>query len=1063
MAFNLSASLKSSFTTVSNSIKTTVNTVSRDLSTASNRISQGISSATGLSTQKVNSALLGGAAGALVGGNKGALFGALAGGALGGGGADDLLNQVKNKLGGLIDSAEELQGLVNNPLKLIERGLADLAGVTGEEYSLTLSQYRELSERSAFTDFVDNGFMPSFKGDDSAASKIPNPLRDHNGYNYVVTLGVLDAAEYNNPESYRSAGGFKNFILQSSGGNLGKRYQVFDETGGGSSEHAEYYIDDIELEATVSPNPNTRVTSGTALSFTVIEPYSMGNFIQAIIGAANAAGYSSYNQAPFCLKFDFKGWNLDGTTDANFVARPMFVPIQLTNMDFNVSGQGSRYAVTAVPMSESGLADNINKIKTSVRATGLLCHQVLETNDASVTSAINSHIQGLEEVGALAPYDRYIIAFPKDRDTLQNALQAGAIDNSAFTTSPEEQEEQRRAAGISQNSQLRASFSPTTIVIPQATQTYAVLKSFAENTNLMNEIGLSTLNEDTNAPGNTSEADAAAATNPQTGLVDTQSVAVQPADKARDFQFNQGQQITSIIERIVLQTTYAAERSTEGATNGLNKWFKIDTQVFIDESPLTEAQMGRRPKVFVYSVIPYEVDEAVHTGTGQKASNTKGLRDAAVKEYNYIYTGKNEDVLNFDLNFNQAFLQTANADFGMTSGTLRDTDQGATATTQTTADSGAGTSQPTDTQSNDDPGPVTELDTSTAESAGTHSNDVRRKIAEMFHDRVTNMVVDMVTAEMEIWGDPYFIPQETGNYVSPQGSRPGITQDGTMAYQQGPVFCIVNFRTPFDYQIKGATMEFPQIVPGFSGLFSVWAVTNRFSKGKFTQTLKMIRRRGQDDPATTGNTNFIQVNNATAQAPTTTQSDGTVGQSGTPSTDCMPAPIADDIRNLMPAVGDDVAAALTAQVKAIESSLATNFAGIAEAVQLSGPVPDLTKVIPRIASAVGGGLIGNALGGRLGAVTGAALGAQLGSPGGLSSLTGSLTSGLSGLGGSLNSAVNSLNDPNAPPYTGDDPIIRARLGLPAVNTSADQGVAAVSNRPASAAASQYIAGSGGAR
>jgi hypothetical protein len=30
----------------------------------------------------------------------------------------------------------------------------------------------------------------------------------------------------------------------------------------------------------------------------------------------------------------------------------------------------------------------------------------------------------------------------------------------------------------------------------------------------------------------------------------------------------------------------------------------------------------------------------------------------------------------------------------------------------------------------------------------------------------------------------------------------------------------------------------------------------------------------------------------------------------------------------------------------------------------------------------------------------------------------------------MNSAVNKLNDPKAPPYTGNDPIIRARLGLP---------------------------------
>lgn len=54
---------------------------------------------------------------------------------------------------------------------------------------------------------------------------------------------------------------------------------------------------------------------------------------------------------------------------------------------------------------------------------------------------------------------------------------------------------------------------------------------------------------------------------------------------------------------------------------------------------------------------------------------------------------------------------------------------------------------------------------------------------------------------------------------------------------------------------------------------------------------------------------------------------------------------------------------------------------------------------------------------------------------GLSSLGSNIPSGLgnlSALSGRLDSAVNSLGDPNAPPYTGDDPIIRARLGLPPI-------------------------------
>ena len=954
MAFNLSASLKSNLTTAVNTVKTSVSTVS-----------QNISSATGISTQQVNSALAGGAIGGLLNGSKGAAFGALAGGLLGGS-ANSLIGQAQNKLQGLIGNAEELTGLLDNPLKIVERGIADLAGLTGEEYALTLSQYRELSERSAFSDYVDNGYMSPYEGDDSSASKIPNPLRNHNGFNYSVTLGVLSASEYNNPESYRSAGGFKNYIIQSSGGNLGKRYQVFDETGGGSSEHAEYYIDDIEIEAVVAPNPNTRVTLGTGISFSVTEPYSMGNFIQAVIGSAAAAGYNSYNSAPFCLRIDFNGWNLDGTTDANFVQRPIFIPIKFVTMDFNVSGQGSKYLVKAVPMSESGLADDVNKIRTSIRANGVICHQVLETNDNSLTAAINSQIEALEESGTLAPYDRYIICFPKTRTALVDALQAGTVTESAFTTSPEEQEAQRTGAGAN-NPRLRASFNPNIVTIQQSTQTYAILKSFAENTDLMNEIGLSPINEDTNAPGNTPEADANAVVNPETGLVDTTSVAAQPATVSRDFQFNQGQQITSIIERMVMQTRYAAERSTEGARNGLNKWFKIDTQVFIDDNPVTESQMGQKPKVYVYSVVPYEVDEAVTMAPNSRASNTQGLRKAAIKEYNYIYTGKNEDVLNFDINFNNAFLMTANSDIGMTSG--QDPNAGTTATTQTAGDSGATVAQAGDLTTADEASPAVSLVTNSAESSGSHSNDVRRRIAEMFHDRITNMTTDMVTADMEIMGDPYFIPQETGNYVSQQSNRPGITQDGTMTYQQGPVMCVVNFRTPFDYQIKGATMEMPQIVPGFSGLFQVWAVTNKFSRGKFTQDLKMIRRRGQDDPATTGNSNLVQINNAVAMATTTTQSDGTVGQSGTPSNDCMPAPAADDVRNLMPAVGEDIAARLAAPFQQIEQQLTgaiPNLESLVQGVDFGvAAVPDLTKIIPSL-DAFGG--IGAQVSGAFGSI-----------------------------------------------------------------------------------------------
>jgi hypothetical protein len=216
-------------------------------------------------------------------------------------------------------------------------------------------------------------------------------------------------------------------------------------------------------------------------------------------------------------------------------------------------------------------------------------------------------------------------------------------------------------------------------------------------------------------------------------------------------------------------------------------------------------------------------------------------------------------VLEFDLNFNNAFLQTALGNYGQNpgaAGTLGDTAY----VTGNNSQSGAGPNRNCGDTRNSEVNASIEESTNlrNVASGTTRSGNIQLQVAEMFHDRLLNQVTDLVTAEMRIFGDPFFIPQQTGNYVGqPASGSPNLTTDGTVNYMQNEVFLVVNFKTPFDYQIEGATMEFPRVVPQFSGLFSCWAVTNSFSKGRFEQTLKLIRRRGQDDTPTTGNGAFI--------------------------------------------------------------------------------------------------------------------------------------------------------------------------------------------------------------
>lgn len=861
MAFNLG-----NITKTINSGLSNISAVSSAVSQIS-QIGSQLGSISNISSTSVNSLLTGGGFGGALG--------------TGTGGALSRLNGISGLLGGASSVASELQGLANSPIRIIPRSAAELFTATGERFDALRQQIESLKNLSAFDQFVDNSYNPPWANDTTertnvirnsgaAASRIPNPLRNYNGNNYIITLGILSAREYNDPTNLRT-NGFLKYIIKSGGGDYAKRYR----NAGEGLENAEYFIEDLEFDAVIAPNPNTNVSLGTSLSFTVHEPYSMGNFIEAIIGASATSGFRNYLDAPFCLRIDFVGWNEDGQTPANFIRQPIFMPLKFTKIDFNVSGKGSVYAVQAVPMSETGLGDDINKSSTDINANGALVHEVLETNERSVTGVMNRRIESLEQVGALSPFDRYVIAFPKNSNALLDYVKTGAIDESKLTVTAAQIIAENKGLGIDPRLAAAAAnreAEQRRIVITPKARLYAKLKTFAETPELMNELGLSVLIENTQDSTNEAQASTSAARVPNpdgtpSDRIDRASATMAPAERAADYQFGQGETITNIIEKIMLQSKFCRDNSTEEARNGMKRWFRIDTQVFISEDVSGDQTMGRAPRVYVYSVIPYETDEARHLAPNQTPANTRGLMSSAAKEYNYIYTGKNEDVLSFDISFNNAFTQNAFSNLGQNTGGAA----GGTSSSTTSAGTNANTTgartggllQADAAPTNEPTGAIAERNRM-AQSAASRSGDIKTSIAETFHHNLVNSTIDLCTAEMEILGDPFFIPQQTGNYSGRRGSHPTASDDGTMRYTESEVFVVVNFKTPFDYQVTGATMEWPQNVPQFSGLFSVWAVTNNFSGGKFTQRLKLIRRRGQTNAPTPTRTGVVQADSTAA-------------------------------------------------------------------------------------------------------------------------------------------------------------------------------------------------------
>lgn len=690
--------------------------------------------------------------------------------------------------------------------------------------------------------------QPKKQGRDGS-TKLGNQLRSYSSYNYIITLGILNSEEYNFPKKTLGQKGLSKIILRSGGGEYEKRITTAEEdTLGG---HAEYFIDDLELDVVIAPSQNTGIGVGTNISFTVMEPYSMGKFLETLKLAAEELGYSNFSKVPFCLRIDFTGYDEYGRVVENNKVASRYFPIMINNIGFDVGASGSTYDVSAVIYNDVAHEDGVNSIKTDISSAGSIVHEALENSINSVTRNINEHIETLENEKKISGYDRYVIIFPKDKTGLTRALESqGVTEPRVNEVDPADEE--RKRLGLAEKPKLDDPDTVTVSKNPFGTadpKIYKAIKKWASNKNNINELGLSPLAVDTNQGKGAKHPDAATVYDSENQVNNRSANEASPPQKSAQFQYKQGTKVTEIIEDILLSSQYAQNSLEEDRKDGTKKWFKIETQVYIETDEKVEKSIGRPRMTYVYSVIPYFPDESIIVSSTEAPKAIKEKRAKALKEYDYIYTGKNEDILDFNINFNNAFFQLVMSD--LNAGNTKPGNS-----TKGTEEKEEPALTENSSETNNEQGPSVGLDSrlSRVIPKGTTlspEQEVKRRLAEQFHDRLINSEVDMITADLEIWGDPFYIPLDTGNNKE---EKAGIasTQKGSIDPSNREIICAINFLTPLDYPATRGmfVMNFPELVRPFSGLFRVLAVTNNFSNGRFTQKLKLVRYTNQTDKET---------------------------------------------------------------------------------------------------------------------------------------------------------------------------------------------------------------------
>jgi len=696
------------------------------------------------------------------------------------------------------------------------------------------------ADRLGTTGVLDSALSPVLGDEESSATKpaeqeqtafIENPLSKFASYNCIVTLAALTKAELADPDNTYRAKGPINQIVKSGGIGDNKIPTSYEQSLGITTE---YFIDDTEINAIITSNRSSKQTNATTMNFKVHEPYSMGIFLETLAVTAIAANTdaASYLDSAYVLILEFVGFD-DAGKRIEVPNTKRYFPIKLTKVEFNVTAGGSVYDISAVAWNDQALADEVQRINQDIDVSGITVADLLqnnneETNRPSLTSVLNKIQLDQKESENVPAADAYVIMFPE----------SGASAEDSFKNSDSAE------AGATTQSQISQNLEATA----EQGVTLEDIQNFASTGGAINEIGQAKVDSVTFTSGNSKFG--------TSDVVFEDGLAIRGNleydQENRYINISQGSRIQDIIEAIILVSDYGKQLATaEPDSRGMLKWFRIETETYEVTDEDNAKQMGRSAKIYVYRVVTYRVHASNFVGASQKSPGISELKKKIPKKYEYIYSGKNDDIINFDIAFNNAFYTAVSMDLFQ-----------AGADAQLNGASAGGfipRPLPTlalDSASRGDTGnePSGNIErnattnTNSAVIAGSGTETVEVAISRRFND-ILNNGVDLITMEVEILGDPYYLSDSgIGNYRAPT-SENQTTADGSIDHQYEESHVIFEFKTPLDYNNDTGRMIFPaaggEPVKKFSGIYKVITLQNLISQNKFTQNLKLLRVRNQ--------------------------------------------------------------------------------------------------------------------------------------------------------------------------------------------------------------------------
>jgi len=334
-----------------------------------------------------------------------------------------------------------------------------------------------------------------------------------------------------------------------------------------------------------------------------------------------------------------------------------------------------------------------------------------------------------------------------------------------------------------------------------------------------------------------------------------------------DIQIPAGSTFKDAIQAIAMHTEFGAKYNTVGteasAAGNENKPFRLVKVIPVVRLGNYNPTSRRYTKHITYKI---ETEKQVGKA-GEDIAGARAESRGWAKEYNWIFTGKNLDIVDFNAEYNLQYFNIRSSYVDAKS-KVTGTPASASAIDRATqfalgpttdrsvseAQSKRAVQTPSGVKyvrtNNNAQAPAICSDNGLGSGANV-ANPLKGPAYQLAADHMDNVLNnpngDMVVVDLTIIGDPDWIPQDAS--ILPQGDRPStndIDANGSIAIDTHPPLLSLIFKTPRDYDSVKGLMLIANDWNFVQGKYQVITVTSTFTDGKFEQQLKCIRLQNQE-------------------------------------------------------------------------------------------------------------------------------------------------------------------------------------------------------------------------